>query len=170
MTFFIWSVEQRINAEPILQVFRRGNLCSQSLLGARVSIGSLTFGLLASEAAGVVLLLPLRSRRAGSLQPRRVLELLGARHLLVDVVGKVPHDADAVLHRLRTRKRRMTRVRSRESEAMQFGSGVPQKVASPCCPCPSSPRRTGERAAGRPPAPRTPSAGAGPRHRPNSRS
>lgn len=73
----------------------------------RASVVSLTFGLLASEAAGVVLLLPLGSRRAGGLQPRRVLELLCARHLLVDVVGKVPHDADAVLHRLqRARGRR----------------------------------------------------------------
>lgn len=60
----------------------------------------LTFGLLASEAAGVVLLLALGAGRAGGLQGGRVLEPLSPRHLLVHVVGQVPHDAHTVLHRL----------------------------------------------------------------------
>lgn len=61
----------------------------------------LTFGLLPAEAAGIVLLLPLWSGGSWRLIGPRVLEALRPRDLLVHVVGQVPHDAHAVLHRLR---------------------------------------------------------------------
>lgn len=65
----------------------------------------LTFGLLASEAAGIILLLPLRTCWAGGLWCWRVQEPLGAWHLFVDVVGQVPHDTNAVLHGLGEKRR-----------------------------------------------------------------
>ena len=60
----------------------------------------LTFGLLPSKAACVILLLPLRARRARGLQNGRGCELLGPWDLFVNVVRQVPHDTHTVLHRL----------------------------------------------------------------------
>ncbi len=65
----------------------------------------MTFGLLSSEAACIIFLLPLSASRAGALKSCGVLELLSPWNLLVHVVRQVPHDANTILHRLRDSKR-----------------------------------------------------------------
>lgn len=62
---------------------------------------TMTFGLLSSEAACVIFLLPLSASRAGALKSCGVLELLSPWNLLVHVVRQVPHDANTILHRLK---------------------------------------------------------------------